>query len=64
MGHILNKGGANMEKGDTMFGRSRGGRFLQRIAKRKRFHHIHESNPKTLGGEEAEERKIPCHGNF
>ena len=47
-----------------MFGGSYGDTFLQKVAGRRRFPHIHEMNPKHFGGNEAEERKIPCHGNF
>ena len=40
-----------------MFGGRRGDRFLQRIMGRRIFTHIHERNPKSLGGDESEERK-------
>ena len=60
----MKKGGKTSEKGDIMFGSSRCDRFLHRIAERISSTHIHEINPTFLGGEKAEERKIPCHGNF
>ena len=41
----MKNGGENSEKGDIMFGGSRGDRFLMRIAGRRSFTHIHESNP-------------------
>ena len=47
-----------------MFGGSRGDMVLRRISGRIIFPHIHERNAKNLGGDEDEERKIPCHGNF
>ena len=47
-----------------MFGGSYGDMFMYRIAGRRRFPHILEKNPKHLVGDKAEERKIPCHGNF
>ena len=46
-----------MEKGDIMFGGIHADRFLQMIVGRRSFPHIHESNPKISGGDEAYERK-------
>ena len=64
MGHRVKKGGSTTENGDIMLGGRWGDRFMQRIKGRRSFTHIHERNSKTLGGDEAEERKILCHGNF
>ena len=38
---MVKKGGKHSEKGDNMFGGSRSDRFMQRIAMRRRFTHIH-----------------------
>ena len=59
----MKKGGSTSENGDIMFGGRWGDRFLQRNEGRRSFTHIHERNPKTLGGNEVEERKISSHGN-
>ena len=47
-----------------MFGGSRGDMVLQIISRRRCFPHTHEKYSKHLGGDEDEERKIPCYGNF
>ena len=40
----MKRGGKNPEKGDIIFGGSRGDMFLIRITGRRSFTHIHESN--------------------
>ena len=50
----MKNGGKNPEKGDIIFGGSRGNMFLIRITGRRSFTHIHERNTKELGGEKAE----------
>ena len=47
-----------------MFGGSCDDRVVERISGRRSFSRIFESNPKILGGYEAEEITIACRGNF
>ena len=60
----MKNGGKNQEKGDIMYDGSRGDSFLQRIAERRRFPHIHERNNRFWEETRLKKEKIPCHGNF
>ena len=53
----MKRGGKNSEKGYIMFGGSCGYRFMQRIVGRRRFPHIHESNPKNWEETRLEKEK-------